>query len=276
MHNRRPPQDASELREAMRRFAAIRRTRVPAEHDPLLALHRQGYEAHFFGGTVRDVAVNGPWVRPRDIDVVVSGVDEKQLTEALKRWVVRTTRFGGLRLETSCEVLDVWPTHQTWAFREFPLLGSAASDLPRTTPFTIEAAVVSTIARGPRGREIFEQRFLESVVRREIDLNLEMQFSEALTFVRAIVMAIKTDFVLAPQLVGWLAAASRRVAIEELCAVSESHYGRWSLQPSELSCMVKAVQYHHQWARRRSLRVPKPTQSQFRFMKPTQVEAAAR
>ena len=142
MHSRRVPSDEAELREAMRRFVSVRRSRIPAEQDPLAVLEREGFDAHFFGGTVRDVALNGSWVRPRDIDVVVSGVDEDKLQKALARWIVQSTRFGGFRLQTGYEVLDVWPTHRTWAFREFPLIGSEAGELPRTTPFTIEAAVV--------------------------------------------------------------------------------------------------------------------------------------
>jgi hypothetical protein len=272
MRDYRPPQDVSELRGAMRRFAAVRRNRVPAEHDPLAVLRRHGCEAFFFGGTVRDVAVNGPWVRPRDIDVVVSGVEVERLQSVLAQWIVRTTRFGGFRLATPYEILDVWPIHRTWAFCEFPLLGSSASDLPRTTPFTVEAAVVSTHPRGPCGREVFEQRFLESVGSREIDLNFETQYSEALTVVRAIVMAIKTDFAVAPRLVDWLAGASQRVDIEELSAVAEGHYGRWTLRADELSYIVKAVQHHHRWAKRSRLRMPRPTQLRFRFMKPAPCE----
>lgn len=271
MRDRRVPQDVPELREAMRRFVAIRRSRVPLEHDPLAALYREGFIAYFFGGTVRDVALHGPRVRPRDIDVVVSGADEDELKRVLSCWIVRTTRFGGFRLETAYEVLDIWPTHQTWAFREFPLIGSEAGDLPRTTPFTIEAAVVSTSPRGPGGREIFEQRFIESVSRREIDLNFDAQFSEALTFVRAIAMAMKTDFALSSRLVDRLVSIARGVDIEELSDAAESHYGRYSLPASELYRIVEIIKKHRQRNRKASLTLPRPTQLQFRFMKPTRL-----
>ncbi len=269
MRERRVPHDVSELREAMRRFVAIRRSRVPREHDPLAILHREGFSAYFFGGTIRDVVLHGPWVQPRDIDVVVSGAGEEELKQALSRWIVRTTRFGGFRLETAYEVLDVWPTSQTWAFREFPLIGSEAGDLPKTTPFTIEAAVVSTSPRGGYGREIFEQRFIESVARREIDLNFDIQFCETLTFVRAIAMAMKTDFSLSSRLVDRLVSIARRVDIEELAAVAKSHYGRRSLPVPELSRIVAIVNEHHRRMRKASLRLPRPTQMQFQFCKPT-------
>lgn len=272
MPSRRVPQDVGELRKAMRRFFAIRRSRVPVEHDPLAVLHREGLSAYFFGGTIRDVALKGPWTRPRDLDVVVSNTSEDELRRVLSRWIVRATRFGGFRLETAYEVLDIWPTHQTWAFQEFPLIGSEAGDLPRTTPFTIEAAVVSTSPRGPGGREIFEQRFIESVSRREIDLNFDAQFSEALTFVRAIAMAMKTDFALSARLVDRLVSIARRVEIEELSDVAESHYGRHSLPASELFRIVEIVKRHRQRTRQASLTLPRPTQLQFRFMKPTRLD----
>tara|TARA_R110002073_G_scaffold118918_1_gene258841 strand:+ start:794113 stop:794910 length:798 start_codon:yes stop_codon:yes gene_type:complete len=250
------PTNASELRLSVRRFMSIRSERVPVEHDPISFLAERGFECYIFGGAIRDIALQGAHAKPRDLDIVIRGGSVEKLNECLGDWVKRKTRFGGLKLVTQYEFFDIWPAAETWAFKEFPLYGSDPEDLPRTTPFNIEAIVVSTKASPGKGREVFEDGFFKSLATRTIDSNFEMHESAELTILRALVTAYKTEFLLSAGLVARLSILANFVDIDQIQNVSETHYGFEYFSDQQLDVVLKSLKLHQCWKPRSSFRMP--------------------
>lgn len=96
-----------------------------------------------FGGWVRDTisqAKTMPVVgSPRDIDLVVQGVEIEALLSSLPS-DVRPTIFGGVQSEAAPIAFDVWPLHETFLIDRLRLAPTFES-LLRTTDFTINATL---------------------------------------------------------------------------------------------------------------------------------------
>lgn len=256
MRNSDVPTSIADLRLRVRRFLSVRKCRIVDGDDPISEMQSAGLEPHLFGGCIRDIAIDGPHAKPRDLDVVVQASDVDELQAVLAKWVVRKTRFGGLRLETKSEVLDVWPASETWAFKQFPLLGSDPGDLPKTTPFDIEGVVVS-LSPTHRGRTVYERNFFSALSKRSIGINLTDHLSESLSIVRAFAVAIKLDFTLESSLVDHLSSMIKRTDIEEMSAIAFQHYGFTRFTNDELNTFCKAVARHQRSASRSALRLPR-------------------
>jgi hypothetical protein len=223
---------SSGLRKLVRRFFNIRSRRLGSNIDLFNILRESGVEAYIFGGAIRDIAIMGPYVRPRDLDVVVSGYSGEALERLLEQWIVRRTRFGGFHVRVGHEAFDIWASDDSWAIREFPLFASSPSDLPTTTPFTLEAVVVTAYATTHAGREIWERGFFDALNRRVIELNFEPHQCSSLTFVRAISLAHKTGFGIGPRLASYMARVAAITSPDDLAAQASSHYG--SSAPSDV------------------------------------------
>ena len=101
-----------QLRKRLNKFLANR----SQSRRPLRALldqiRRAGWRAFIFGGTLRDLMINGAATVPRDVDIVVDGLSIEDLSHALAPHVKRRTRFGGLHLEIQGWLFDIWPTKE--------------------------------------------------------------------------------------------------------------------------------------------------------------------
>jgi hypothetical protein len=61
--------------------------------------------AVLFGGCLRDLALQGASAVPRDIDVVYVGVEPESVADALRPYIERRIRFGGLQLNRGAPFL---------------------------------------------------------------------------------------------------------------------------------------------------------------------------
>lgn len=193
-----------------------------------------GWEAFVVGGTIRD-AVLGPLLvgpsayYPRDIDIVVVGVSHAEIKGAFSNLYRRDTRFGGVHLvdcrASGLQILyDVWALEQTWAF--------TVASLPKTiqnfqyTPFlNLDTAVVELGSSRGKGRQVFEQGFVDGVNSRMLEINFEPNPYPDICMVRSLIIAAKLQFAIGPKLLDFVLRNSRTTSIKRVMAAQISHYG---------------------------------------------------
>jgi len=234
-------------------------------------------QAYLFGGTVRDIMVHSPHHHFRDIDIVICDTSTDMLLAEFGELVARRTRFGGLRLDASGWLFDVWPLQDTWALQQHPLfLPEDPQTLPRTTFLTIEAIAVSL--RGKRGypREIFDHGFFETLQTKTIELNYECNPYPVLNSVRAILTARRLGFSIGPRLLRFIGAHVLGLDIDELIEVQRQHYGRAALRDKELVGIIDQVRNALHWHPSAAMRVSKQSQMRFDWVDDEQVEYGRR
>ena len=69
----------ADVRHKIRHFLWDEQNRKKARAHALREIIAQGWRACLFGGVVRDVVVKSPWVKMRDIDIVVADVSVDDL-----------------------------------------------------------------------------------------------------------------------------------------------------------------------------------------------------
>jgi hypothetical protein len=196
--------------------------------EPLLAalqrLTDRGLHGVIFGGTLRDLMVNGPSTGLRDIDVVVDGASVVELERLFSDVVVRKTRFGGLNLNVGGWMVDIWPLSDTWALRELPITGRDFESLTRTTFLNVEAVTIDLAVRH-RTRTVYAQGFFEAVRSRTLDINLEENPFPELAAIRALITASMLQYDLSRRLARYVIHYTNRTPLEQLVQIQFSHYG---------------------------------------------------
>lgn len=210
-----------------------------AARNTLLQFRELGWRSVLFGGTLRSL-VWSRWYRrrpgrPRDIDVVVSGVDLDLLRSNLSR-VVRETRFGGLKVQREAWQVDVWPLQSTWMFSFDEGLEASFESLPFTTAFNLEAIAVEVWPerRGvPRVVFSGDDQFFEGIADRFLELNRRENPFPELTVVRGLLLAQALDFDVGAQLASFIAEVGPRITLGDLELLQEKHYG-WIRQEADV------------------------------------------
>lgn len=107
------------------------------------SLEAQNLRYCIFGGWVRDTVsaflsmpVTAP---PRDIDIVVCGIEVGDLLQRLPS-DVRPTIFGGIQSNAEPIAFDIWPLHETFLIRYLHFAPTFES-LLQSTDFTINAGL---------------------------------------------------------------------------------------------------------------------------------------
>ncbi len=215
--------------------------------DVLQDLRRSNVQAVLFGGTLRSLLVSrlfeGRPGRPRDVDVVISGVSLSRLEEQFSDILIRRTRFGGLQLKRGAWQFDVWPVSETWAFRQDHSGPADFAELPSTTTFNLEAVAVEAWSNDGRPRALFSgnDQFFEGILSRTIELNrVDSPFPE-LTVVRALVLASDLRFKIGPRLASYISDAGRSLSEEVLERVQASHYGHARMDGRTLKHLIAIV-----------------------------------
>ena len=216
--------------------------------DVLQDLRQSKARAVLFGGTLRSLLVSrifhGKPGRPRDIDVVVSGIPLACLEEKFADIVARRTRFGGLQLRRGAWQFDLWPVTETWAFKHGESFGPASfSRLPSTTPFNLEAIAVEAWTYGGGQRTLFSgnDQFFEGIINRTVELNCSDNPFPELTVVRAIVMASELGFKIGPRLAGYIRNAATSMSTDIVERVQISHYGTTRIDSRTLYGLIAKV-----------------------------------
>lgn len=223
------------IRHRLRLLLRRRRGRRNPVADFFDRLGEVGAAGFLFGGAPRDLLLAPPGKRPRDLDIVVTGLDPSEAEDLFGHYCVGRTRYGGYRLLVGDWPVDVWTVDSTWAIRTHALFfTNGFQDLPRTTFLNIEAVLVS-ISPGSHGtHDIVDGGFYEAVRSRRLELNFEPTVSVELCVARALYVATKLNFKIGPRLSRYLSRARQTSSIDAVIAAQMSHYGRIRLERSEL------------------------------------------
>jgi hypothetical protein len=216
--------DAAVLRSRFSQFLGSR----SKFRAPLLSTIRQltqrKLNAVIFGGTVRDLMVQGQAARPRDVDIVVDGASTGDLEKIFHRFLVRKTRFGGLHLNVQGWNVDVWPLAETWALKNLSIANRDFEALTRTTFLNVEAAVIGlSTERGVR--PVHAHGFFEGMKDRQLDINLEENPFPELATVRTLITAHKLNYSLSKRLARYVVHYTHKTPTEQLVHVQFAHYG---------------------------------------------------
>ena len=215
--------------------------------DVLQDLRQSNVQAVLFGGTLRSLLVSRIFEakpgRPRDIDVVVSGVPLSRLEEQFSDILTRRTRFGGLHLKRGTWQFDIWPVNETWAFRQNYSGPANFEQLPLTTTFNLEAVAVEAWSTDGRPRALFSgnDQFFDGILSRTVELNRADNPFPELTVVRALVLASELRFKIGPRLAGYIANVGSSLSEEYLERVQASHYGHARMEGYALKDLIAIV-----------------------------------
>lgn len=206
------------------------RRQVPPMDSLFSSLSALG-ELTIFGGVIRDLVILADMKMIRDIDIVVSVASDDELLSIFGNVPSRRTRFGGFHCLLDGLQLDVWSLGGTWAFRE-GLLEPHVRNLPRSAFLSIDAVAVSLAAR-----EIYEDRFFESIERKTIDIVLEKNPFPALCVLRSLVLRRKYNFLFSDSLRSYIREFwnTNENPLRALSEIQISHYGEQILSYRQIS-----------------------------------------
>lgn len=217
--------------------------------ETLRQLRETNTRAVIFGGTLRSLLMSrlrsGRFGRPRDIDIVVSGISIEGLRDQFRESVKRETRFGGLQLQRTAWQFDVWPLEQTWALRDQAEGDARFSMLPYTTFFNLEAIAVDVWAPPGQPRTVYsgDDQFFRGLLDRVLEINREENPFPALCVVRALVFASSTGFTIGRRLAEYLVRHAH-ISDEELTEIQQKHYGRARLEPDVMRRWLDVAAAH--------------------------------
>lgn len=265
----------SVLRRSFSRFVCDKKSRKAARARTIRRIVDEGLDACIFGGAIRDIVVRGPSTRTRDIDIVVADVETERLEKLFGDDVVRRTRFGGLNICVEGWDFDIWPLHQTWAFKDFPLRGRQFRDLPKTTFLTVESIVMPLSAANGLPRRIYHSGFFESISKRVVELNLADNPYPALCVVRAFVAARRLRFGIGPKLAKYIAETSETIQPGDMRRAQLRHYRQLLFSTAELQSLIRLIKDGIKSDASRPVPLPFPVQLEFSWAEVNPIECVA-
>src|SRR5271157_1476053 len=149
-------------------------------------IEKERWRAVIFGGVVRDLAVFGPAERPRDVDIVLAGASADEIERVFEAWVVRRTRFGGVRLLVEKWMFDIWDVSSTWGIHQLGL-DPSFGELPKTTFLNVEAVAAEISSNPGFERRIYSGAFFKALEERTVNINFEDNPFPALCVVRSLI-----------------------------------------------------------------------------------------
>jgi len=244
------------LRDRIGRFFANKARERLRLLEALNTLKGFAGPAFLFGGVLRDLMLYGPSLAPRDVDVVVSTIDLKDVTAVFSENLTHTNRFGGLHLRIEGWHFDIWPLSRTWAFCEKFVVPITFESLPKTTFLNIEAVAARLDVENGQYREIFSHGFFESISSRTIEINSEPNPYPALCVLRSLMMAARLEFAIGPKLADYILTYSKELGLEALMQTQWEHYGRVVYQRHHLKLWLAAVAKQLATSNRRRVKLP--------------------
>lgn len=239
--------DPSRLRDLTGRFITRSQEERAERRVPLKkALDRFrsfDWPVYIFGGTIRDIATYGAKAVPRDLDLVVDGIDTQTLAETLSDLSPEINRFGGLSVDRGVRI-DIWPLHETWALKQDDNFTPNIENLPKTTFLNVEAVAIRVDTTRGHAREIHENGFLDALNRQVLDVNYEPNPYPNSCVIRSLVTSQKLGFSLSPRLCNYIVDHTSDQKISELIAFQRAHYGRVELAKGFLNRWLREVRAH--------------------------------
>lgn len=200
-----------------------------------------GLNCFLFGGTVRDVLINGVAHRPRDLDIVFDESSFDQFSHLFAQSILKRNRFGGLKCVYKGVTIDAWPLQKTWAITKGFASGTDFDVLPKTAFFNLDAIVAEIAPAQWSQRRIFDRGFFEGVKRREIECNLEKTDFPELNIVRGFALAQATGFSFSNSFCHFVVKHLSRIGADEIEALQFDHYKRVRLSGEFIAQTVRSV-----------------------------------
>ncbi|EJN09036.1 hypothetical protein PMI42_06969 [Bradyrhizobium sp. YR681] len=163
------------------------------------AIEANGHRYCVFGGWLRDtvsqVAAAAPAEAPKDIDLVVRGVE----LDDLLHWLsgdVKPTIFGGIQSDAPPVAFDVWPLHDTFLIRRLKL-PATFEGLLKSTDFTINAGLFFP-KQGAQDAAMMDGGLLQALRSRRVAFNCGSLVFPTMQCARLAAYAGKLSLELAP------------------------------------------------------------------------------
>ncbi|MBD2615891.1 hypothetical protein H6G94_32365 [Nostoc punctiforme FACHB-252] len=172
--------------------------------DIMTALHNQSAQAVVFGGWVRDHVysyVLKQNFQPRDIDVVVDGLDFHQLQKLLPS-DNKVNIFGGFSIETSTNRIDIWLLKDTYLIKKLNFELNF-DKLPQTTVFRINSIIFKPeqLWSVP---DIFDFGCIDALKDKVLDFQSSFIPFPEIQVARAIVYSIKLNLKMKPEIINFI------------------------------------------------------------------------
>ena len=184
-----------------------------------------------FGGLLRDIALFGGKDFNSDIDLVIDcSADMLADFFVENERLFYRNKFGGYRLEVGGWAVDVWPIHETWAFKTKQVCYKDRSSLLLTTITNWDSVIYSF----KDGRIISDMSYLESLRSGELDIVLIANPNEAGVLVRVIrAICDKRAKILMPKLLGYLKDELPHWTASQVVSAQEELLGKVYLSREE-------------------------------------------
>lgn len=270
-------QSVETLRRRFRYFLADSGPAKEPRRQLVSRIRSRSWNACVFGGTLRDIAVRGPYTRTRDIDIVVENVSLDEIEATMAGWQCKRNSFGGLRVRVGDEQFDLWPLHETWAWKSLGIgvrdsLYASFELLPKTTFLTVESVAVSLSPERTGGRRIYEHGFFESLGRRVIELNRPENPYPALCIARSLATAMRLGFAVGPRLAKYLVRTFESVTEQQIVQAQRRHYGKVLFGEFELSRIRRQLEIEHREQPGEPIELALGQQLELEFYAPEPVE----
>jgi hypothetical protein len=222
------------LRERLTRFLANHANWKIPLRSTLGRIQENSWRAVIFGGVLRDLVVFGNTEIPRDIDVVISDANTRDLEAAFGDLILSKNRFGGFRLRSAGWLIDMWALGNTWAFRERLRETISFESLVHTTFLNVEAIAAEIQVQPGHPRTIYSAGFFESLNDKVLDINFEPNPNPDLCIVRSITMALRLNWSISRRLGTYIVEHASSIPLERLTAIHESHYRKVRIRQTRM------------------------------------------
>lgn len=200
---------------------------------------KKSFDVILFGGVVRD-ALFHKISEIRDIDIVLcpsnSIINDQDcyLNQIIRESGVRyrKNQFGGYKIITFKNFLDVWLLKDTWAFRE-KLMPVSVENLLNSVYLNIDAYAWN----------YNQKKFISQCnVKRynEIDIVLEKSKCETLNLIRAVVLSKKYGLPLSRRIAIKLYKLVREWEQLQINQVQLKHYGEVMVKREDIYCILES------------------------------------
>jgi len=185
----------SKIGKRVYRYLYERRATRATTQELICRLSNSLPETVVFGGMIRDFSLGLARDFSSDIDLV-SMADRATILSVIDQYHPQTNKFGGFRFAVGGQLFDIWSFQDTWAFKEGLVKGEQIEDICATTFFNMDAAYQPLKSKKIRS----SRNYLDSVLSRTLDINLEPNPAPDKVAIRAIYMAIRRDVKISPRL----------------------------------------------------------------------------
>jgi len=188
-------------------------------------------ELLFFGGAVRDIYIKNDQY-PRDFDIAIKFTDEMKFNSIINNYEYYKNRFGGYKIKVSGIDFDIWDLNNTWAFKNTNLKPSE-ENLAKSVYLNIDGIVYNF-----NSNCLYADLLKESLIKSELDVNLEKNPQVELNLLRALVFKRKYNLNLSNKLKRvfkyYVDSTKENNLVNNLLELQLSHYKIEKISKEEL------------------------------------------